>query len=427
MAAVACLAALAGSPSVGRAQTADRAIEFEDMGFTLPADPGVRWNALSAPAASVSDVTAVIYNPALLSRIHRPNAAISFAWHGRDSRYRYADTSEPVTIDAAALEFAGAAFPIPVLRGSFVPAFAIYRAFSSDLTIRYSGFNAPDDRDDTFFLQQSGSVYAYAIGTSVDLSSAISAGGSIALLSGHIDALRQFEYRPRGASPALRTFVLEDADIGVTGVVGRLGLEIYAHRHLHFGVLLTSPQPLATDRTAVNETTEQIDNDVGTFSRETTSSSTDYVLPYRIDVGLAAPWSRVTLAAQVGYSDWSQAAIDGHRVRTQDSDAVMRGVLDLRGGVEWSLPGQRLRLRAGVAHARGTLEFVEVDRVDNDRLERIASESGRTRVSLGAGYLIGTRLSIDAAYETARATRETPTVGDRVDTAAVRLQGSCWF
>jgi hypothetical protein len=177
----------------------------------------------------------------------------------------------------------------------------------------------------------------------------------------------------------------------------------------------------------VQETTIQVDNDVGSFTRETTTTSREYVLPYRLDAALAVPWKTVTVAAQVGYADWTGATIDGHRIRTQGGEDVLRSVADVRGGVEWSSPVRGLRVRAGAAHARGALSFMQADRVDEDRLEPVVSESGRTRWSLGAGLLLGARVVVDAAYEHVRGERSAESVGDGIDAGGVLVQGSYWF
>ena len=422
----ACIGALLLAPNAS-AQSEDLAIQFEDFGFTAPADPSARANAISAPAAMVSDVTALVYNPAGLSRVKRRNATISYGWRSQDYDYTFGGQSQTSTSDASGPGIVGVAFPIPVLRGSLVPAASVHRAFSSERVLRYRGLNVPDGRDDTYFLQQSGATYAYTLGVSVDISGTFSLGGSLSFLDGNIDVLRQYEYQPHVPQPQTRTFVLDSAALQVTGVVGRLGLELYAHRHLQLAVVLTSRQPLDVNGTRVREVTTQVDNDVGSFTRETTAPSTEYVLPYRVDAALAMPWGPVSVAAQAGYSDWTQATIDGHTVSIQRGEAVLRSVVDLRGGVEWSTPVRGLRVRGGIAHARGALSFLQADRVDEDRLERIASESGRTRVSLGAGLLVGERITVDAAYENIQGERSAETVGDRLAAHGVLVQGSYWF
>jgi hypothetical protein len=426
-AAAACIGALLLGPSSARAQSEDLAIHFEDFGFTALPDPAARANAISAPAALVSDVTALVYNPAGLSRVKRRNASVSYGWRAQDYDYTFRGDSQTSTADASGLGFAGVAFPIPVLRGSLVPAASVHRAFSSERVLRYSGFNVPDGRDDTYLLQQSGATYAYTLGVSVDVSGVFSLGGALSFLDGDIDLLRQYQTQPHVPQPQTRTFVLDSAQLQVTGVVGSVGLEVYAHRHLQLAVVLTSRQPLDVSGTRVQETTIQVDNGVGSFTRETTTTSREYVLPYRLDAALAAPWKTVTVAAQVGYADWAEATIGGHRIRTQSGEDVLRAVVDVRGGVEWSSPVRGLRLRAGAAHARGALAFMQADRVDEDHLEPIASDSGRTRLSLGAGLLIGTRVVVDAAYEHARSERSAESVGDRLETGGVLVQGSYWF
>jgi long-subunit fatty acid transport protein len=415
---------------IAAAQTGNRAIEFEDFGFDRPLYASARGFALGAFAATVNDASALAVNPAGLARIRRRSGALSVMGAHSNVDYTYAitDNTRSDTHDEVALQFLGGVFPIPVLRGSLVPAIGVQRIFSSSLDLSYQGYNAVDERDDRFALQQSGGTYAYHVGAAGDIAHALALGIGVMVLDGHIDRVRDYDVRGRVVDPNVHTFVYEDMDADVSGYGARFGLLINASPRLHLGVVFTTPLALKVHGTTVTEETRQVDNDVGTFTRETTGETTEYQVPYRFDMAFAIPASRsLLLTAQFGYADWSEATVGDKRLVTTDLDRVMRSVSEISAGVEWTLPRWPVRVRGGFAHTRSPSGYQEADRIDNDQLETIDDESATVRVSLGVACLLRGSIAIDAAVAHTQGERISVTVGDARNVTSASIGCGYWF
>jgi long-subunit fatty acid transport protein len=315
-----------------------------------------------------------------------------------------------------------------VLRGSLVTAIGVQRLFTGTLDLSYQGYNEADERDDRFDLHQSGSTYAYHFGFAIDLAEGLSAGADFMLLDGDIERVRQFDTRGRVVDPNVHTFVYERTEADVDGFGARFGLLFYALQRVRIGVSWTTPLMMEIEADAIREETRLVDNDVGTFTMTSSSTVSDYQTPSTIEGALAVAASgALSFALQASYADWSQATIDDKRIIQSNLESVLRSVLDLRAGMEWTATRWPLRVRAGYARARGVSEFLQADRVDNDRLERVERESDAERYSLGAGWLFGRSLVVDAALSYARGSRSSNTVEDARECTSVSIGCGYWF
>src|SRR5512140_1873221 len=96
---VACFAlavACAGRPSIALAQevpSADRAIEFEDLGFTRSPEISARGAGLSGYVATTNDVSALITNPALLCRIKQRTPMLGLSHESQEIVTTYSGVS----------------------------------------------------------------------------------------------------------------------------------------------------------------------------------------------------------------------------------------------------------------------------------------------------------------------------------------------
>ncbi len=410
-----------------RAQNPDRAVEFADLGLDRWLDASARAFGMSAYAATASDATALAVNPAGLARAKRISAVGSFSGTHTTFDYTYHRSTRSADLDEYALAFAGAAYPLPVLRGSLVPAIGVQRAFSSSLALSYQGLNEVDQRDDRLELQQTGAAYAVHFGAGMDISSAFALGLSFFVLDGGVKATRQYDMRGRVVDPDVHTFVYENIYSDVDGYGARAGLSLYPTRWLQVAFVATSSMVVELESSILVETTRQVINDVGTFSRVSTARTTEYKIPYRLDGALAIPLSSFLFAFQAGYCDWSEATIDDQRLITTELVTVMRPVVDLRAGIEWTAGGPPLRVRAGVESSRATAIFQEADRIDYDQLERVQSEIPELRVSVGASYLFARRVNVDMALGYERSDRASLTVTDVRERFNVLLGGGYWF
>jgi hypothetical protein len=411
-----------------RAQVApNRAVEFEDLGFTATGETGLRAAGLRAFAATANDASALVLNTAGLARVKRINGAVVMAHASSRIDLDYGNGATGQDVSATYVAFAGFAYPLRVLRGSLVPAFSVHRAFDSGLDLAYTRDNIRDGRAEDFRIEQSGATYAYTFGVGTDLSPVLSAGISAFVLNGSVDTHRRYDWQPLVTTPDEHTFVLEDIKSDVGGYGAQIGLQLYFHPRVQAGVRFNTPTVVKLHATSVREETRQVQNDVGSFVRQSGESETEYILPYRLDGAIALPLGALLLTAQISYADWGEAAIDGHRLYTRPAETVMDKVLGFSAGAEWSLPRWPLRLRAGVEHAPAPLKYMETDRIDGDALASVDSQSGRTRIALGAGALLFTRVVVDAVWIRSEGSRETSAFDEDYSSSIVSLQGSYWF
>jgi hypothetical protein len=410
-----------------RAQKPDRALEFEDLGFTRFSEVSARAAGLAGFVPVVNDATALVYNPAGLARVKKRTPQLGLSRESAETITTHDGPSSGLSSDRVGLQFIGGASAIRVFQGSLVPAAAVYRAFVSDLNLAYEAINAADGRRDAYRIEQSGSTFAFSIGFGIDLASSLSAGVSMFALEGGYHTVRQWQTRTTQASPAVEQYVIEDIDGDLDGVGARVGFVLYAHRHAHIAVNLTTPTIVSASTNQTRETTEIIENSTGTFVRSTTSTSADYLIPYRLDGGIAFPWADWLLAVQAATCDWSQAAIDEQRLRLQNGSAALGKTLELRAGLEWTTPWWPLRVRAGIARLPFAPDYIQADRIDNDRLEAVAAESVPMRYSLGAGVALKRSILIDAVFTRTTGERSAASFSETREWSQVVIEGSYWF
>lgn len=417
-------------PAPARAQSQqgpDEAIVFEDLGFTDPRPAGARGTAFPALAASAADAAALVYNPASLGRIKRISALADVANDRSRLSLDYGRGPWGNDSETTRLGFAGAAWPVPVVRGSLVPAVAVHRMYSSDRQLNYSRVNVPDNRAENYEMDQTGSAYAYTLGVGFDLSAAFTTGFSAFLLHGNTRSFEQFDWTSATDPGGTHRYVLQDTHSHLTGFGFRAGMEMYALRHVQIGVCLTSPIVVDARSDRRVETTVSVPDSIGSFDRSTETFTTRYRIPYRVDGAIAVPFHPLLVAVQVGYTNWSRAMVDRHRIATMGTDTVLRPVLEVSGGIEWSVGSWPLRLLAGVSQSPTPLKYLETDRVDHVGLEPILDQSGRTRVSAGFALLMRSSWVLEASFSRTTGRRRSVSLADDYHATYTVLQGSYWF
>jgi hypothetical protein len=426
--AVVAVCAAHASRALAQAPTPpERAIEFEDLGLSRPPEISARGAGLSGFVATTTDLTALINNPSLLCRIKQRTPMLGMSHEAQEIITTYSGVSSGLTSDRSGLQFVGAAAAIPVFQGSLVPAIAVYRAIVSDLDLAYEATRPAELRSDAFRLQQSGTTYAFAAGFGIDLASVISAGISVSALEGGYQTLRQTHTHSESASAAVDDYVVDDIDGDLDGFVAHIGVILYAHPHAHIAVNVTTPSVINGSTNQTRETTHIVENSTGTTVRTTSSSSAEYLVPYRIDGGIAIPWGAWLVGLQAGSCDWTAAAIDGQRLRLQNGAAVLGRTVDYRAGVEWTAPSWPLRLRAGVAQLPFAPRYLQSDRIDNDQIEAVTSESAPLRYSFGAGIALKQTILIDASFTHTHGERSTQSFSETRNQSQLIIEGSYWF
>lgn len=381
------------------AQRASRALEFDDFGFTRPLAPGARQAGMAgACVASGNDVHALVYNPAGLARIKRFETALGLLEEQTTVETTFMGSPSSIETRDGAIELLSAAFPVPTYRGAFTVAIGAYRLFSSYIDLHYSGQDPETGELDDYLLQQTGGLLSYNLGIGVDLAPVLSGGLTLFMVDGSIESLRQWSRDYTAEVPGRQRFLIDEVSMDVSGFGARIGGQFYIVSGLQAGLVFTTPVSLSARGSGDTETLEYIENGVDRFVRSFGTVSADYLLPFRVDIGVSGEWRGVLAEVDVTWSDWTEAAIDGRRLRNRELQTMFREVYDVRAGLEWMLPWIPARVRGGYALLPDPLVFVQPDRVDIEDLEPAETVEERHQWTVGAGGLVGSVLTLEAAF-----------------------------
>jgi len=363
-----------------------------------------------------------------LARVKRIELSLGVQQQRSSVDHLFYGSTNSIDVRDGGLDGAGLALPLPTYQGSFTLAFGVYRVYSSVFDLHYSGTNRNTNTIDNYLLQQMGSIYSYNLGFGVDLAPTLSGGLSVFLLDGTVDKLDQFDFTYLDFTPRTSVFVKEDVSGDVTGVGGRVGVQVFFHRMILGGISFTPPVWAKLKGGGTAEVTEHKENAPGTLEQIPVSYEDDYILPYRIDFGVAVMFKRLLLEFDFGYSDWTEAAIERKRFRNPDTlEPTFREVFEYKIGAEYTFHRLPLRVRAGYAYLPYPLAQLQIDRIDDNALTKANVEKERQLMAVGMGGLIGEVLAIDASLSYTSGKRTTSVVEDErsmfrfVLTASYRL------
>jgi long-subunit fatty acid transport protein len=200
--------------------------------------------------------------------------------------------------------------------------------------------------------------------------------------------------------------------VDTDGYGARIGIQYFPQSKLRFGATVSTPVWISLEGNALQEETYYYDNGMGDFYKTNFAIDMDLKLPYRIEAGACYTPADFLVACDVGYADWSQSSINKVRLRDENLNPVQRKVVDVRVGVEYSLPQAPIWLRAGYAYVPYALDHLQADRIDGSLLTKASIDKEKQIYSLGAGVLAGRVLTLDAAYQYISGERSIPTLED---------------
>ncbi len=392
------------------------------MGFTTPVFSGARSAGLAGACTAIGgDVHSLFYNPAGLARTRRIDAAIGFQHDKSSYQNIFYGNSNGADFSSTNLGHLAVAYPMPTYRGSVVAAFGIYRNYTSDLDLFYSGFNSSTNTLDNYVLQQSGSVFSYNAGFGVDLSPGLSVGASFFVLDGNLKALTQYSYifpGPLVDGDLNKVFIDDDVETDLDGYGGRLGVQFHPLQEWYFGLAVMTPIWVGIDGDGITEEIDYYQNAPDSAFEETGFISTDYRLPFQINAGISySPFNALLVSLDIAYADWSQATIDKSQIKLSSQngtprapESVLREIVNFNAGVEITIPNTPLRLRGGYAYLPYPLKYLQADRIDNNDIQKAVIKNERQLFSMGAGSLIGKVLTMDFAFVYTTGERSIPTL-----------------
>jgi hypothetical protein len=395
-------------------QDINRTVEFEDLGFTYPLNVGARPSGMAGAFTAVgNDLYSLVYNPAGLARVKKLEITLGLQQERGEIKNTFDGNPNSIDSHDGGIDGFGLAWPLTTYQGSFVIAAGVFRSYSGVFDLHYNGTNEATNTSDNFLLQQTGSVYSYNLGMGIDLSPSLSGGFTLFVLDGHSNALRQADFTYLDRTPTMIVFVKEDVNTDISGVGGRVGVQFFFYHLICGGISFTTPTWAEIKGGGVREITTHKDNAIDSFEREKVEVNDEYMLPYRIDIGVAFTPKFLVLALDVGYADWTEASINRKRFRDNLTlETIFKEVFDYKVGAELTLPWIPVRARAGYGYRPYPLAYLQADRIDQNDITKAVVDRERREIAFGLGGLIGDMLTVDASLSIANGKRTIDAVTD---------------
>ncbi|MBD3367855.1 MAG: hypothetical protein GF405_06740 [Candidatus Eisenbacteria bacterium] len=366
-----------------------------ELPLMAPVPVGARAMGMGgAGLAVVDDASAAYVNPAGLTRLRRIEIAGGLARNAMSMDGNAFGTDFDTELTGTDLTSLRVAYPFPTFRGSFVLALSgehVYD-FDSDFVAAYSGsFDGTDGNvvDQAEAFEADGGIMSWNAAAAIEASENVALGATVSFLSGSYD--QRFAWAADGEdTPPDYDGTLgyaSDATSDVSGFRATVGGLFYVNELLTCALVARSPLTLSFDGT-IREEVEWYD---GQTEQQVVYFEDEVTLPFTFEAGAAfTPTDIIVLAADVRYTDWSETDYAG-RVFLEDGGLLesrrtaYEEALDINVGAEFIVPTWPLRLRAGYMTRPIAYRGLDID-------------TDRSYFTVGAGVLIDTVFSIDAAW-----------------------------
>jgi hypothetical protein len=396
-------------PRASHAQVVE-GITLERLGLLGSQGTGARPFAMGGAYTAVSDDGfALMYNPAGLADVRRKEISVGFHQRRDEITNRYLTLSSTQTSTYTSLGHVAAVYPYPTYRGSLVFAFGVFQSGNSDLESIKNVYleDIPAEVSNSFV--SSGTIYQYRFGVGFDLSPQVAVGATFSLWDESVDFNDEINYADNDST----AFWNDNVSMDLDGVSFSLGLLIRASEHVRAGLSISSPAWLSFDGSGVTTYDGTYASGEGwTTDPDYGVIDEDYTLPMKFTGGAAIEVAALTLAADVGYTDYSQTKHNGLAItsgRDTGMDRVLKETWDFHVGAELALPRVPVRVRGGFAYIPLELSNVEdiayiANDVPTSAFPRFEAERERKFFTFGIGGLIDRVLTLDlgvsiGAYE----------------------------
>lgn len=338
-----------------------------------------------AVTASVLDGTALLYNPAALVRVKRPEfyGALSHEKVKCESDWRAAPGSPAFSDDftKTRMNSLSLTVPVPTYRGSLVLAFGVNRTKSFDRTFAFES-GTEGIRNENALEQTTGGMKEWSGGAGVEISPHLAVGTTLIYYRGSEDYL--WDYKSDAGFTSVHN--IDEISSTYSGIGIRLGMIAEVNPYLTLGLTIDSPTRFKVTQDYSNVTIEN-----GVRGEVIGSYEYDLQHPFIFNVGAALRIRTLTIEGDIGYADWSQLEYKSEADK-QYNMALQEYYVDavqLRIGAEYVLPRYGIVLRGGFKHdplpISGTLMSNQI-------------EKNRNSISAGLGFLIDRIVMLDIAY-----------------------------
>jgi hypothetical protein len=355
----------------GIALSADaiRPYTYLDLPFLDRDEIGARWAAMGGACMGlVDDGAAVWYNPAGLGRIRRIEILGSFNRRSLKIESDWYGDSNTSSVSSTRFEDLAISYPFPTYRGSLVLSGSILRATSYDqLLDRMADLGGTDYKD---LEERKVVLTAWSGAAAVQVSPNVFIGAEAHFYTG--DLMFEDTWQPFEDCVDEPAVFGQSGDLG--GYGGSVGLLVIPHPLVAVGVTARTPQRINLEG-----------SDKYTYPGCDLSSGRiddNYDLPYSVGIGVGIMPPSASIGLDVVFTDWHELDYPDK----QPDDIIYDATTDIRVGGEFELPVVPFRLRAGYAYVPLSLNKFEI-------------EKDKHRISFGAGTIIESTLTVDAAWQ----------------------------
>lgn len=344
-----------------------------------------------AVIVSIKDGTAIVYNPAALTKIRRPEVylAMSHEKFNNETEGPALSGTNLVANDITKTRFASLnlTVPVPTYRGALVVAFGVNRTRSFDRVFTF--LSETPSETQRAYEEESGGLREYAAAGAIELSPRISVGATLIYYRGGEDYF--WNYRPSDAGGFVE--YRDNIEDTYSGIGARLGMHVDMSPNIAAAITVDAPtkfniEEVYTLRTITNGSSEEV---AGFYEY-------DLSHPFIFNAGVAYQSNTFLIEGNIGYADWSQMEYSGDLVDPQsnlDLQNSYEEAINLRFGGELIFPSVGFIARAGFKHDPLPIsDFFLTNQVEKDR----------NSFSIGLSYLIDRVAMLDIAF--ARASYE---------------------
>ena len=334
--------------------------------------------------AIVDDGMAAYYNPAGLGQIRRIEFGATFDRNSLDVKSEWLGYQNQASVSATRLENMAISYPFPTYRGSLVFTGSMFRVTSFD---QYLDRRAVKDMVEYHDTEEREAVLtAWSGAMATQISPDLFIGAEAHVFTGK----RNYEdhYYPWYPCPPPGGVFSETTDLG--GYGGAIGLIYIPHPLISLGVVAKTPQRISIEGSEV-------------YTRDDTTGC--YMDHYRIDENIDIPYSigfgvglrppSLDLDLDFVFTDWHELDYPGRVRDPETGNFLFDATTDIRVGAEYSLPVAPVRIRAGYAYVPLALNKFDI-------------EKDRQRISFGAGTIVESTLTVDAAWQHTNFKRSDP-------------------
>ncbi len=349
-----------------------------------------------AVIVSVKDGFAIVYNPAALVKIKRPEFLGALSYEKLNNETAAGTPFEGVSVanndlSKTRLSSLTLSVPVPTYRGSFVLAFGVNRTHSFDNT--FTMYSMVPNSSSRGLEEVGGSIREYAGAAAIELSPRLAVGITLIYFRGGEDYF--WNFRGDFTAPTETLEYIDNIKSDYSGVGARLGSRFELNRNFALGFTLDTPVKYKIEQDYVFTTIENGDTDIDQGAYE-------YHLTHPLSMSGGASFQTRTFVIEVDvrYTDWSQLKydFDDDPFLLQDNLSLQRSyddALSVMVGAEYIIPQYDLVLRGGFKH--DPLPFSNAFAVNQ-------IEQDRNSFSFGFSYLIDRVAMLDIGY--ARASYE---------------------